>query len=207
MENEIWFFIWLAGIGGMIPIHFWSVEHRKFKEKYGEEKGRKITSILGMASGWGFFICLFGIWISPQAKFTIPILQDLAIVIPMGNFSIPLLHLVISIPIIVIGAWFGIAGVKGTSLKVAETHCPEKVISTGIYAIIRHPQYFGAILSHIGVSILIGALYALLATPLIIFYNYITSWKEERELINEFGKDYEEYRKAVPMWYPKLRRP
>ena len=158
-----------------------------------------------MISGWGFFICLFGIWISPQATFTIPILQDLAIVIPMGNFSIPLLHLVISIPIIVIGAWFGIAGVKRTSLKVAETHRPEKVISTGIYGIIRHPQYFGAILAHIGVSILIGALYALLTTPFIIFYNYITSWKEEKELINEFGKDYEEYRKVVPMLYPRLK--
>jgi len=205
LETAIWFFIWLIGIAGMIPVHFWSVEHRKFREKYGEEKGRRITSILGMVSGWGFFIFLFGIWVSPQAKFTIPILQDLAIVIPIGNFTIQILHLVISIPLIVIGAWFGIAGVKGTSLKVAETHRPEKVISTGIYAIIRHPQYFGAILAHIGVSILIGALYALLATPLIVFYNYITSWKEEKELINEFGKEYEEYRKRVPMLYPKLR--
>jgi protein-S-isoprenylcysteine O-methyltransferase Ste14 len=158
-----------------------------------------------MTSGWGFFIFLFGIWISPQPKFIIPILQDLVLITPLINLTIPVLHLVISIPIILFGAWFGIAGVKGTSLKVAETHRPEKVVTTGIYAIIRHPQYFGAIVAHIGVSILIGAFYALLATPLIIFYNYITAWKEEKELIHEFGKDYEDYQKKVPMLYPRIR--
>ena len=190
----------------MVPIHFWSVEHRKFEKNYGKEKGRKITNILGMVSGWGFFLFLFGIWISPQPKFLIPVLGDLAIVIPVLNLTIPVLHLVIAIPVILIGAWFGIAGVRGTSLKVAETHRPERVVTSGIYARIRHPQYFGAICAHVGVSILRSALYALVATPLIIFYNYVTAWKEEQELIKEFGKEYEEYRSTVPKLYPRLRK-
>ena len=31
------------------------------------------------------------------------------------------------------------------------------------------------------------------------------SWKEEKELIREFGKDYEDYKKSVPMLIPKLK--
>jgi len=107
---------------------------------------------------------------------------------------------------LIFGAWLGIAGVKEITLKVAETHQPKKIITTGIYSIIRHPQYFGAILAHVGISILLSSLYSLLSTPLIIIFNYLISWKEEKELIKEFGKDYEDYKKNVPILIPKLRR-
>jgi len=29
------------------------------------------------------------------------------------------------------------------------------------------------------------------------------SWKEEKELIREFGKDYEDYKKSIPILIPK----
>jgi len=35
---------------------------------------------------------------------------------------------------------------------------------------------------------------------------FLISWKEEKELIREFGKEYEDYREKVPMLMPKLRR-
>ena len=206
MENIIWFVISLVGIISMAPIHFLSVEHIKFQEKYGNEKGAKITKILGIISGWFFFICLFGVWISPQPRFLTPIFQDLAISIPIFNFSIPSLHFLVSIPLIIIGGMFGIMGVRETSLKVAETHKADKIITTGIYSHIRHPQYFGAILAHLGITFLLSAFYSLLSTPIIIIYNYLTSWKEEKELVKEFGKEYEDYKKIVPMLVPKLRK-
>jgi len=31
------------------------------------------------------------------------------------------------------------------------------------------------------------------------------SWKEEKELTREFGKDYEDYKKSVLMLIPKLK--
>ncbi len=105
-----------------------------------------------------------------------------------------------------IGAWFGIIGVKEITLKVAETHRPEKIIDTGIYTRIRHPQYFGAIISHLGISILLSSLFSLVSTPIIILLIYIMSWKEEKELFKEFGIQYEEYKKKVPMLIPRLRR-
>ena len=201
----IWFIVSILGMCAMVPLHFLSVEHLKLQKRYGMEKGTKIGSALGLISGWGFFLFWFGVWLSPQPHFTIPILENLALIIPIINLSIPLIHLVISIPFIIIGAWFGIVGVKEVTLKVAETHRPEKVINTGIYAKIRHPQYCGAILSHFGISFLLSSFYSLLTTPLIIFLIYLMSWKEEKELIREFGKDYEDYKKSVPMLIPKLK--
>jgi len=199
------FFISLIGLILILAPYFLSVEHIKLQEKYGEEKGIKLAKALGLISGWGFFLLLFGIWISPQPKFKIPFLQIDLEIVPIFNFSIILFHLIISIPIIFIGAWFGLVGVKEITLKVAETHMPERVISTGIYSRIRHPQYFGAILSHIGISILLSSFYSILSTPFVVFLIYLISWKEEKELLREFGKDYEIYKKRVPMLFPRIK--
>ncbi len=189
----------------IMPLYFLSVEHLKLQEKYGKEKGLQITKICGLISGWGFFLFLFGIWISPQPRFRISFFQIALTLIPIIGFSISIFQLIISVPLIFIGAWFGIVGVKEITLKVAETHRPEKVISTGIYSKIRHPQYFGAILSHIGITFLLSSFYSLLSTPLIVFIIYLMSWKEEKELIREFGKEYKNYKENVPMLIPRLR--
>jgi protein-S-isoprenylcysteine O-methyltransferase Ste14 len=199
------FLISIIGIIFIIPFYFWSVEHIKLQERYGINKGIKLTTIFGLISGWGFFLFLFGIWISPQPRFVFFEISASLGFIPLFSLSISVFHLIISIPIIFIGAWFGIIGVKETTLRVAETHKPEKVIDTGIYSIIRHPQYFGAILSHIGISILLSSFFSILGTPIIILIIYIFSWKEERELIREFGEEYEVYKKKVPMLFPRLR--
>ena len=196
------FLISVLGMISIIPFYFWSVEHIKLQERFGQMKGLKIAKILGLISGWGFFIFLFGIWISAQPKYEIPLFQyNLNII----GYPIPLFHLIIAILLISVGAWFGIVGVKEVTLKVAETHKPDKVISAGIYSKIRHPQYFGAILSHIGISFLLSSFYSILSTPLIIGVIYIFSWKEEKELIREFGKGYEDYKKKTPMLIPRVR--
>ncbi|MBA7477157.1 hypothetical protein ES707_12555 [subsurface metagenome] len=206
LKIYIWFIISILGMCSMVPLHFLSVEHLKFQIKYGKDKGNKITAILGLTSGWGFFTFWFGIWISPQPMFIIPIFQNFVISIPIINFSIPLFHLLVSIPFILIGAWFGIVSVRLTTLKVAETHRTEKIVSTKMYSVIRHPQYFGGILAHIGISFLLSSFFSLLITPVIILLNFLVAWKEEKELVKEFGKIYEDYKKNVPMFVPKLRK-
>ncbi|GAH78931.1 unnamed protein product, partial [marine sediment metagenome] len=187
LKIYIWFIISILGMCFMVPLHFLSVEHLKFQIKYGKDRGNKITAILGLTSGWGFFAFWFGIWISPQPMFITPIFQNFVISIPIINFSIPLFHLLVSIPFILMGAWFGIVSVRLTTLKVAETHRTEKIISTKIYSVIRHPQYFGGILAHIGISFLLSSFFSLLITPVIILLNFLVAWKEEKELVKEFG--------------------
>jgi protein-S-isoprenylcysteine O-methyltransferase Ste14 len=148
---------------------------------------------------------LFGIWLSPQPRFIFPILKDLEILVPLIDFSIPLIHIAIFIPIIIVVLYFALYGVKEVGLKVAETHRAEKVITTGVYSVTRHPQYLGALLAHLAISILLSALYSFLLTPFMIVYLYLIAWKEEKELIKEFGKEYEDYKAKVPMLIPKLK--
>ena len=201
----IWFFICVLAVIAAIPLHFLSVEHLKLQERYGKEKGTKIGEIYGLISGWGFFFFWMGIWVSPQPRFTIQILQNLSVLVPVVNFSIPLLHLVISISFLLLGAWLGIKGVKGVTLRVAETHRTDKIVTTGVYSIVRHPQHLGALLAHGGISFLFSAWYSLLFTPLMVVLIYLISRKEEEELVREFGKEYEVYKKRVPMLMPKLK--
>ncbi|MFW9827943.1 MAG: methyltransferase family protein [Candidatus Thorarchaeota archaeon] len=202
----LWFIVSILGMFLMIPFHFKSVEHLKLQQRYGTERGTRIGDILSFISGWGYFLFWFGVWLSPQPRYFIPLFDNLSFIIPLINLSICLIHLIISIPFIIIGIWFGIGGVKKTTLKVAETHRPEKIISTGLYSVIRHPQYFGGVMAHIGISILLSALFSLLFTPIIIVLNILISWKEEKELIKEFGKECEDYTKNVPMFFPRFKK-
>jgi len=139
----IWFLISVLGAIAVIPLHFLSVEHLKLQERYGKEKGTKIGEIYGLISGWTFFLFWMGIWVSPQPRFIIPILQNLSVLVPIFNFSIHLLHLIISVAFLVPGAWFAIKGVKEVTLKVAETHRAERIVTAGVYSMVRHPQYLG----------------------------------------------------------------
>jgi protein-S-isoprenylcysteine O-methyltransferase Ste14 len=200
----IWFYVSLFGFITIVLPYFLSLEHLKLEEKYGKQQGKRIGAIFGMISGWGFLLFWFGIWLSPQDRFLIPFFQDFSIQTPVLNIAIYLVNLLIFIPFFVAGAWFGVKGVIHTSLKVAETHVADRVVSTGVYSIVRHPQYFGGLLAHIGFSFLFSGMYSLLVTPLVIAVVYIISWKEEKELIKEFGQEYEDYKSRVPMLIPKF---
>ncbi len=142
------FFVSMFGAIIILPVYFLSVEHLKLQGRFGKDKGIKIGDILGLISGWGFFIFWIAIWISPQPKIDVPIFQNLTFEILFVNFSINFPFLIPSIVFILFGAWFGISGVKQTSLKVAEIHRSENIVTTGVYSIVRHPQYLGGLLAH-----------------------------------------------------------
>ncbi|TET20456.1 isoprenylcysteine carboxylmethyltransferase family protein [Candidatus Bathyarchaeota archaeon] len=199
----IWFFVCATCMFIAIILHFKSVEHVKLQKKYGKERGARIGEVLGAVSGTMEFVFLVGLWISPQPKFTIPIFSNLTF--PVAGILIPFLNLVVSLSLIIPGAWIAIWAVRATGLKVAETHgAPRKLETTGAYSIVRHPQYFGWILAHIGISILFSVSYSMLFTPILLALIYLISKKEEEELIKEFGNEYEDYKKNVPMLMPRL---
>lgn len=195
---SFWFLISIVGTIIVVPIHFLSVEHSRLDARFGEEKGFKVGAALGMISGWGFFLFLFGLWISPQERFSLQISE-------ISFVGIPLSHLLLAIAFLLPGAYLGIKGVTEMGLKVAETHRAERVIASGVYSRVRHPQYLGAILSHIGASFLLSAYYSLLVTVLVIAINWVLCWKEEKELVREFGEEYLMYRDSVPMLFPRIR--
>lgn len=193
----------MLGAIALVPIHFLSVEHLKLQERYGKDKGIRLGEVYSLISGWGFFLFWAGIWFSSQPRFTVPVFADLAFAVPVVNFLISIVHLVIFAPFFLVGAWLGIEGVKQTTLKVAETHRAEEVVTSGVYSLVRHPQYLGGLLAHVGISFLLSAWLSLLFTPLVVVLLYVVSRKEEEELVKEFGKEYEDYKKKVSMFMPR----
>jgi protein-S-isoprenylcysteine O-methyltransferase Ste14 len=82
-----------------------------------------------------------------------------------------------------------------------------KVVSSGVYGLVRHPQYLGGFLGHLGVSLLLSSRDSLFVTPLVVCVVYLISWKEEVELVNMFGDEYRDYQGKVPMLIPRLGAP
>jgi len=79
-----------------------------------------------------------------------------------------------------------------------------KLVTTGIYRYIRHPQYTGLILLSLGMVLEWATLPLLILFPVIITLYIRLAKKEERDMLAEFGDDYEEYRSRTKMFLPLL---
>ena len=74
-----------------------------------------------------------------------------------------------------------------------------RLVETGIYAIVRHPQYLGGILAIFTATLLLYPhwLFAVLGIPGAAIL-YLSTKEEEKRLVQQFGKDYLAYMKRVP---------
>lgn len=79
----------------------------------------------------------------------------------------------------------------------------EKLVTEGVYAYVRHPQYSGLFLITIGFLMQWPSLTTLIMWPILMFTYYRLSMKEEKDVEAVFGKQYQEYRKRVPAFFPK----
>jgi protein-S-isoprenylcysteine O-methyltransferase Ste14 len=77
-----------------------------------------------------------------------------------------------------------------------------KLVDTGLYAHIRHPQYTGFFLITLGMMFEWVTLTMLIMWPILLAVYYWLAKKEEDDMIKEFGNEYEEYRKKTKMFIP-----
>jgi protein-S-isoprenylcysteine O-methyltransferase Ste14 len=81
-----------------------------------------------------------------------------------------------------------------------------EVITKGVFRIVRHPIYLGALLFYLGAVIFTMSLASgVLWTGIVAFYIWIARY-EERILIEEFGTDYLKYQQKVGMLFPRRPR-
>jgi protein-S-isoprenylcysteine O-methyltransferase Ste14 len=99
-------------------------------------------------------------------------------------------------------AWeFAVRGL-GTPAPIAPT---KFLVTTALHRYIRNPMYVGVALVILGEAALLrsfhlveyAAMMLLIAHLFVIFY-------EEPTLHRQFGESYEDYRRTVPRWIPKL---
>jgi len=72
----------------------------------------------------------------------------------------------------------------------------QRVISTGLYGLVRHPMYFGALFLAVGTPLALGSWWTLLLIPLFLPILYFRIANEEKVLLRDL-QGYEEYRNKV----------
>ncbi len=81
----------------------------------------------------------------------------------------------------------------------------ESLVSTGVYGVVRHPQYLGIILGSAAFLIQWPTIITVVMWPFLTYAYYRQAKKEEREMENKFGEEYRQYKQRVPMLVPRLR--
>ncbi len=84
----------------------------------------------------------------------------------------------------------------------------QKLVDTGIYSWIRHPSVVGKLIGVIGLSFLMQTpSFLFFIIPILLLYSIVTNIMiQERFCVENFGEDYKQYRKEVPMFIPKISR-
>lgn len=80
------------------------------------------------------------------------------------------------------------------------------MVTDGMYARVRHPQYSGLFLITIGMLVQWPTFLTLLMWPILTLACYRLALREEREMIEKFGTAYEAYRNQLPAFVPRLTR-
>ncbi len=83
--------------------------------------------------------------------------------------------------------------------------CERKLVTTGIYRFIRHPQYAGFLLVTLGMLVHWATIPLIVMWPILVILYYRLAKQEEAALEEEFGERYLEYKQKVPMFLPNLK--
>jgi hypothetical protein len=99
---------------------------------------------------------------------------------------------------VALGRMYNVSSTLGTRL-----YAHHELVTTGPFALVRHPMYLGALIAGLG-SVL---LYRTWATVLVLAHGavfVVRAGKEEQTLAAEFGPTWAAYCQRVPGWLPRL---
>lgn len=80
----------------------------------------------------------------------------------------------------------------------------QRLITDGVYGRIRHPLYLGEICRNLGFALLFSSLYGFVVMVIANVFLILRIGIEERMLLAQFGKDYEEYMKKTYKLIPYI---
>ena len=80
-----------------------------------------------------------------------------------------------------------------------------RLITTGLYRFVRHPQYTGLFIGLFGEGVVHWpTIFSVVIFPVIVLAYYLLSLSEEKKVIAQFGDEYLAYKKQVPMFIPRV---
>lgn len=118
----------------------------------------------------------------------------------------------LGLPLVVGGTTFTIYSViylqrrcGGITAPTPGQQAAARLVDTGPYAVVRHPQQAGYLLLLFGMSIVLSSsltfTYALLSTLLVVIMERRV---EERRMLERHGEKYAKYQRRVPQLVPRL---
>lgn len=81
-----------------------------------------------------------------------------------------------------------------------------KLAVTGMYDVVRHPQYVAFILVMIGFLIQWPTILTMIMFPLLVWRYVALAREEETSVKEEFGEQYARYAAKTPGWFPRVIR-
>jgi protein-S-isoprenylcysteine O-methyltransferase Ste14 len=93
----------------------------------------------------------------------------------------------------------GLVMVLMTSISFATAPLGEPLVK-GVYAISRHPGYFGFFLAYVGIGITCASWVFLLCALVWIIAWHFGVVEEERILLEKYGEEYRQYMNRTPRW-------
>jgi len=152
------------------------------------------------ASGAVLLIC---IWVG--------IFASINIAFAVRSFAIPwhrTLQFTIGIFLMLAGVafrWYSIRVLGKYFTRQVAIQPGQTVVENGPYRLIRHPSYSGALITILGVGLVLTNWLSLIVVIAVAFIGYsYRVWVEEKTLVNGLGEPYRQYMKRTKRFIPFL---
>lgn len=89
--------------------------------------------------------------------------------------------------------------------ELYRAHQQKRLATTGLYSLVRHPQYTGLFLGLFGEGVVHWpTLFSVGLFPVIVVAYVMLARNEEKRMLEQFGEEYRAYQRQVPMFIPRM---
>lgn len=88
--------------------------------------------------------------------------------------------------------------------ELYRAHRDNRLATTGLYGLVRHPQYTGLFIGLFGEGVVHWpTLFSVGLFPVIVLVYTLLARSEEKRMLEQYGDQYRAYRSRVPMFFPR----
>jgi len=89
--------------------------------------------------------------------------------------------------------------------ELYHAHQQNQLATTGLYSLVRHPQYTGLFIGLFGEGVVHWpTLFSVGLFPVIVLIYSLLARSEQRRMVEQFGEEYRAYQQQVPMFFPRV---
>ena len=142
----------------------------------------------------GFLVSIYDFWILQKLSFRLSVALVIGILlVAVGGY------LRFTSRRTLMKAGFGL--VSSSRLQIVEG---QRLVTDGVYSHVRHPLYLGEISRNLGFTLILSSLYGFVVVLVGSLFLPFRIQIEERMLLEEFGREYEEYKRRTKKLIPYI---